>query len=339
MTNIKRKITLAICLALSLVMLFVLSSCDIGETPSNNSTSTDTNTDSNEFEFIYRTDGEVENGVIITGYKGEIPKELVIPAEVDGYMVSGVDGFQGVDIESLIISENVGYIYGGAFNNCTSLKKLSLPNQGGGLYDEHYFGYKSFENCSIEELTCNASVFSMEERPTFSENVKKLTIRAGCIDMSTGIKYCSSIEEIYFDEGAEGVSDEALYGMKSLKSVICHENCKIYFGWNSLSSCENLSTLVLPKNGARISEYAFANCAIKELILPEGVTNIDGDAFYGCANLTIYCEATSKPSGWSLNWNSSNCPVYWYSESEPTIDGNYWHYGDNEIVIWDTANN
>ena len=52
MTNINKKITLLICLVLSLLMIFVLSSCDNGETPAdsstntgNSSTNTDTSTD------------------------------------------------------------------------------------------------------------------------------------------------------------------------------------------------------------------------------------------------------------------------------------------------------
>lgn len=53
MTNVNKKITLLICLVLSLLMIFVLSSCDNGETPAdsstntgNSSTNTDTSTDS-----------------------------------------------------------------------------------------------------------------------------------------------------------------------------------------------------------------------------------------------------------------------------------------------------
>ena len=48
MTNTKGKITLLICLVLSLVMMLVLTSCDSGETPSSDSANTgETNTDSN----------------------------------------------------------------------------------------------------------------------------------------------------------------------------------------------------------------------------------------------------------------------------------------------------
>ena len=39
-------------------------------------------------------------------------------------------------------------------------------------------------------------------------------------------------------------------------------------------------------------------------------------AFSGCSNLTIYCEATSQPSGWDYDWNDSNRPVVWGYNSE-----------------------
>jgi len=41
------------------------------------------------------------------------------------------------------------------------------------------------------------------------------------------------------------------------------------------------------------------------------VTSIGSYAFFGCSSLTIYCEATSKPSGWYSDWNYSNRPVVW----------------------------
>jgi hypothetical protein len=48
--------------------------------------------------------------------------------------------------------------------------------------------------------------------------------------------------------------------------------------------------------------------------------------FSGCARLTIYAEAESKPDdGWTSSWNPLNRPVYWYSENPDAGEG-YWHY-------------
>ncbi|MBQ9118220.1 MAG: hypothetical protein IJY11_03350 [Clostridia bacterium] len=70
-----------------------------------------------------------------------------------------------------------------------------------------------------------------------------------------------------------------------------------------------------------------------EIVIPDSVTSINKYAFGECDNLTIYCEATSKPIGWDSDWNY-NCPTYWYSETQPTTEGNYWHYVDGVPTIW-----
>lgn len=79
-----------------------------------------------------------------------------------------------------------------------------------------------------------------------------------------------------------------------------------------------------------IGNFAFAGCKnLISIVIPNGVTTIGNCAFYYCDKLSIYCEATSQPSGWGSYWNYSGCnycPVYWYSETQPTPEGNYWHY-------------
>lgn len=81
---------------------------------------------------------------------------------------------------------------------------------------------------------------------------------------------------------------------------------------------------------------------LKSVVIPDGVTSMGRGMFSGCSGLTIYCEAKSKPSGWDVDWNPSECPVYWYSEEEPALneegtayEGNFWKYNENgEVMIW-----
>ena len=38
------------------------------------------------------------------------------------------------------------------------------------------------------------------------------------------------------------------------------------------------------------------------ITIPNSVTSIGKGAFWYCSSLTIYCEASSQPSGWN-DWN------------------------------------
>ena len=77
-------------------------------------------------------------------------------------------------------------------------------------------------------------------------------------------------------------------------------------------NCSSLTSITIPNSVTSIGNNAFYGCDnLTSIIIPNSVISIGYSAFYNCNNLTIYCEATSKPSGWSSSWNSSNCPVVW----------------------------
>ena len=61
------------------------------------------------------------------------------------------------------------------------------------------------------------------------------------------------------------------------------------------------------KTITKISKYAFYNCSsLADIYIPKTVNVIDEAAFMGCTNLTIKCEATSKPSGWHDLWTTTD---------------------------------
>lgn len=70
-----------------------------------------------------------------------------------------------------------------------------------------------------------------------------------------------------------------------------------------------------------IESGAFSCCGnLTYIFIPSSVTEIGHNAFIGCNSLIIYCEATSKPNGWDLNWNynwgNSSIPVVWGASRE-----------------------
>ncbi|MBR2944498.1 MAG: leucine-rich repeat protein [Clostridia bacterium] len=95
--------------------------------------------------------------------------------------------------------------------------------------------------------------------------------------------------------------------------------------------------ITIPSKYTAIGKSVFNdNKTITKVIIPESVTYISDYAFQGCDNLTICCQVSDKPEGWSSNWNSSNCPVVWsyIEEIEFVADGiRYRSTGGHSVTV------
>ena len=87
---------------------------------------------------------------------------------------------------------------------------------------------------------------------------------------------------------------------------------------DGFKDCRALREIGIPSSVLTIRDRAFSGCtSLTGVAIPSSVTSIGDSAFGGCSRLTIYCQAQSKPSGWSYSWNPSNRPVVWgYSGNE-----------------------
>ena len=152
-------------------------------------------------------------------------------------------------------------------------------------------------------------------------------------------------------------------GCSKLFSIIIGDNVKAIPAY-AFKGCSGLTSVVIPDGVASIGDSAFNHCSgLKSVIIPDNVTSIGNDAFYECSSLTsvtvgsgvtsigegafhncsslkeVFYKGTA--SEWENiaidnygNYNLTKAKHYYYSESQPTESGNYWHYVDGEIVIW-----
>ncbi len=96
------------------------------------------------------------------------------------------------------------------------------------------------------------------------------------------------------------------------ESVIPTDGSVTSIGHAAFFLCSNLTSIAIPKNITSIGYSAFNRCfSLTSIVIPKSVTSIGKEAFFGCKNLTIYCEAKSKPEGWSEDWNLDKRPVVW----------------------------
>ena len=130
------------------------------------------------------------------------------------------------------------------------------------------------------------------------------------------------------------IGDDGFLGCTGLTSVTI-PNSVTTIGSYAFARCSGLTSIEIPNSVTTIDQRAFFCCtsltsatigdsiteigsdafygctSLTSVTIGDSITEIGSNVFYGCTRLTIYCEAESQPSGWDVDWNSSNCPVVW----------------------------
>lgn len=113
---------------------------------------------------------------------------------------------------------------------------------------------------------------------------------------------------------------------------------EIYYA--AFRNCAQLKSITLSEGITDIGKQAFEFCdALEEIVLPSSLHRIYIAAFKGCTALerVWYC-------GGETSWDKvfigvsndaiQNAEIFFYSETEPVDEGNYWHYVNGVPVSW-----
>lgn len=116
-------------------------------------------------------------------------------------------------------------------------------------------------------------------------------------------------------------------------------------GEYAFSGCTGLTSITIPDSVTSIGNWAFSGCSgLTSITIPDSVRTINWRAFEECSGLEkVYYNGTeaqwNKIAINSDNSDLTNATRYYYSEENPYVDGvtsgNYWHYENGEIVVWD----
>ena len=210
--------------------------------------------------------------------------------------------FECQSLTSIDIPTGVTSISDGAFRGCSGLTSITIPNSVTSI------GKTAFSLCSgLTSITIPNSVTNFYGGDAFygCSNLTSVIWNAkNCADFSSDSYNTSpfynirtQIKEFDFGEGVERIPAFLCYRMTSLTSITI-PNSVSSVGGSAFSGCSGLESVHISDIGAwcKISfgdnplsnaHHLYLNGQeVKDLIIPNDVTSISGNAFNGCSGLT-----------------------------------------------------
>ena len=224
-----------------------------------------------DFEYSALDDGRVK----ITGYNGGA-ETVVIPDTIDGKSVTSIGRR--------------------AFEGCTNLKSITIPNSVTEMGRRAFSGCSSLTGIAIPDSVTEIGKYAFDG----CKSLTSITIPDGVTSIGDGAFYnCSSLTEIKVaSENSNYVSVNGVLYNKDKTTIICYpagkkgNNYKIPDGVTKVGSsafigCSSLTSITIPNSVTEIGYSVFEGCTnLKSITIPNGVTSIGDSAFEGCTSLT-----------------------------------------------------
>ncbi len=267
---------------------------------------------------------EISQGVTSIGdyaFNGcEKLHEIIIP---DSVTILGNRAFlYCTNLQTIDMPSNIVKIGDAAFESCTALKDVAIPT---GVQN---IGYNTFAGCiSLEKIELPDTISDIGNCAFWHcTALKSIDLPESVTSIGeAAFQGCRNLENINLPESLSSINNSAFEGCSALKSVEISLNVKSV-GENAFSSCEALQYVFIPDSVTEMGANVFNNCpllvnagpagtdktfnvefgwqkqipknaffglAIKEVTIPEGITNIGEHAFARCLNL----ESVTIPSG------------------------------------------
>ena len=210
------------------------------------------------------TDGEVT----ITGW-GNADPDLVIPAVIEGYPVTGIgaSAFRSTSITSVTIPGSVTTIGSYAFSRCSNLTTITIEEGVCVIEDA------AFEYCGkLATITLPSTLTKLQANSVFY----------GCSSLVYNqyddAQYLGNAENPYLvcmkptDQGIRAYS------------IILHPQTKVIAG-AAFISCDRLSYIAIPDGVTAILDSAFRYAQVSDITIPSSVSYLGENIF---PNTTLY---------------------------------------------------
>lgn len=265
-----------------------------------------------------------QDGVL---YNKNKTKFIHVPIAIEGNItipssITKIDARTFADCRNLIgieIPNSVTSIGEAAFFGCSGLTSITMPlvgDENSKYYNKYLLGELFGSNSYVGGVKTSQNYYgsgiSYYGTYYIPATLRSVTITGGVgVDRSTFF-HCSGLTSIKILKNITKIEGYAFAGCSGLTNLEIPSSVTS-IGDYAFHTCSSLTSIEIPNKVTQIGWLSFYGCSsLTNITVPSSVTSIYDSAFKGCSSLTIYCEVSSKPSGWHNDWNKDNeCAVVW----------------------------
>lgn len=255
-----------------------------------------------------------DNGkAVITEHTGD-EAEIVIPDLLGGYPVVAIGAgafYENQNATSLKMGKNVEVIGASAFNGCSLLARVEIPETVWAIYPDAFTDTPWFTSLTDEFVIVGDSVLikynGNDSKVVIPDTVKHLsaafigneTIKDVTIPDSVYTIGCAAFSSSTLSRAELGnnvvlIDDSAFAYCYDLHYINMPESLKIIEAY-AFASCTGLNYLKIGKNVERIGGYAFYRASqFNYVYIPKSVKTIGNFAFEDCNYLSYVFYEGSK---------------------------------------------
>jgi hypothetical protein len=205
-----------------------------------------------------------------------------------------------------------------AFFDCTSLTSVAIPDKVTTLGSEAFLGCASLTNVTISDSVIGIGPWTFGYCASLTNatignavsnvgtgafqgclNLTRLTIPSGVTNIGDlAFADCTDLTSISISSSVASIGDSAFTNCTSLAAITVDASNLVYSSLEGVLFDKSQTTLIaypqgrggdftIPEGVTNIQDYAFYGCAsVNSITIPGSVSGIGSETFWGCASLT-----------------------------------------------------